>query len=225
MDDTADMEAGNTAETENANGASTDSAMNATKDSGAQTETNTSGKDTERGASQDSQNSDFDFEKIKFPEGVSVSDEDKTKFNNTLARIGIKDNNSAQAFADWLFETVAEASKESEAKRKSDAEASKKEWDDIKSGWKSSLEGDADFGKDYELNIKRANDAITKFGGTELIEWLDASDLRGQPALVKTFARIGKEIEDARLLKGGSGVDVPKIKRDRYNQPMLEYKD
>lgn len=190
-------------------------------DGGTQTETNTGTQDTEQGAGQDVSTQGFDFEKIKMPDGVSVSAEDKERFSGLLNRFGFNDQEKAQAFTDWIFEEAKKAQDEMSGQE----EASKKEWENIKAGWKSTLEGDADFGKDYDLNIKRANDAMVKFGGSELQTWLKDSDLAGHPALLKTFARIGKEIEDAKLLTGEAGKEMSSRKADRYGNPMFTYKE
>ena len=201
--------------------ANTESVNKNITDNGATTETNTTANEGEQSAEQEVATQALDYTAIKLPEGVSVSDEDRAKFIETVDKFGFKDQDSLQAFVDWMF-AEAENNKTLMAQQKADAD---KKWEDIKSSWKTSLESDADFGKDYDMNIKRANDVITKFGGSELATWLKESDLAGQPALLKTFARIGKEIEDARLIKGQSGIEKSKVLRDRYNQPMLVYKE
>lgn len=186
---------------------------------GVTTETNTSTEKVQQGAETESVT--LDFNKIKVPEGVSVSDEDRANFQELVGKFGFKDQEGLQNFVDWVFKEASDT----EAQMAAQEEQSKKQWEEIKSGWQTSLQGDAEFGKDYDMNVKRANDVMTKFGGSELSQWLKDSDLMGQPALLKTFARIGKEIEDARLFKGQSGTEGVKVKRDRYNQPMLVYKD
>ena len=197
-------------------------------DNGVVTETNTENQSAGEDASQpDSTPAEvaLDYNAVKLPEGVSVSDEDRAKFAEVVDRVGIKSQEGLQAFVDWIFETSNEGRAQMAKHAEAQAEASRKEWEEIKSGWKATLESDADFGKDYDLNIKRANDAMAKFGGSELSAWLKDADLIGHPALVRTFARIGKEIEDARLLSGSKSVETNKRPRDRYNQPMLTYKD
>jgi hypothetical protein len=163
----------------------------------------------------------LNFDTLKLPEGMSVSEEEKAQFMDLAKKVGIKDPEGLQGFADWVLET----SKQSEAEQAQAEENAKKEWEQIKSGWKETLQKDADFGKEYDLNIKRANDAMVKFGGSELTDWLKSADLAEHPALLKTFARIGKEIEDAKILTGSSSVEVAKVKRDRYNNPMISYKE
>lgn len=222
MDNTVEN-AGNTADvdvtTTETETTATDTEVN--PDGGTQTETNTGTQDTEQGASQDASTSGFDFDKLNLPEGVSASDEDKKGFSDLLQRFGVNEQEKAQAFADWVFETAQQAQKDEDERN----ENSKKEWENIKAGWKASLEGDADFGKNYDINMKRANDAIVRFGGKELQDWLKESDLSGHPALLKTFARIGKEIEDAKLLTGQAGKEISSRKYDRYGRPMIVYKD
>lgn len=187
-------------------------------DDGASTETTTVAED-QQGAETDT--TTLDFNNIKVPDGVSVTDEDKANFQELVNKFGFKDQNGLQNFVDWIFEEA----KKNEESVKQEADKANKEWETIKAGWKTTLESDADFGKEYDLNIKRANDAMSKFGGSELIDWLKQSDLSGHPALVKTFARIGKEIEDARLFKGSVGVEKAKVQRDRYGNPKLTFNE
>lgn len=212
------VDTGNVEATEGVNEASNDATMDISND-GVTTETNTVTEEVQQGAEPEAVA--LDFNNIKVPEGVSVSDEDRANFQELVEKFGFKDQEGLQNFVDWVFKEA----NDTEAQMAAQEEQSKQQWEEIKSGWQTSLQGDAEFGKDYDLNIKRANDVITKFGGSELAQWLKESDLAGQPALLKTFARIGKEIEDARLFKGQGGIESPRARRDRYNQPMLVYKD
>lgn len=215
------VDTGNTADVGDVGTTNTETVNENINDNGTTTETNTEVNEGEQSAEQEVTTQALDYNAIKLPDGVSVSDEDRAKFIETVDKFGFKDQDSLQAFVDWMF-AEAENNKALLAQQQADAD---KKWEDIKSSWKTSLESDADFGKDYDMNIKRANDVISKFGGSELATWLKESDLAGQPALLKTFARIGKEIEDARLIKGQSGIETNKVRRDRYNQPMLVYKE
>lgn len=215
------VDTGNTADVGDVGTTNTGTVNENINDNGTTTETNTEVNEGEQSAEQEVTTQALDYNAIKLPDGVSVSDEDRAKFIETVDKFGFKDQDSLQAFVDWMF-AEAENNKALLAQQQADAD---KKWEDIKSSWKTSLESDADFGKDYDMNIKRANDVISKFGGSELATWLKESDLAGQPALLKTFARIGKEIEDARLIKGQSGIETNKVRRDRYNQPMLVYKE
>ena len=212
------VDTGNTVAEESANEAPETATTDISND-GDVTETNTTTEEAQQGA--ETETVTLDFNNIKVPEGVSVSDEDRANFQQLVEKFGFKDQEGLQNFVDWVFKEAGET----EAQMAAQEEQSKQQWEEIKSGWQTSLQGDAEFGKDYDMNIKRANDVMVKFGGSELSQWLKDSDLLGQPALLKTFARIGKEIEDARLIKGQSGIESQRVKRDRYNQPMLTYKD
>lgn len=193
-------------------------------DGGKETETNTN-TETEQPASEAVSNLGYDLNALKLPEGMSVSEEDKVNFAKTVEKIGFKDQDSVQKFVDWIYETSTDARENLKKAEEEKAEAAKKEWELVKSGWKDSLQGDVDFGKDYEANVKRANDTIVQFGGNELVKWLKDTDVLEHPLVMKTFARIGKEFEDAKLITGKASVESSKVKRDRYNQPMLVYKD
>lgn len=218
MADESTVDTGITATQEGTTEAPAEVAADISNDGG-MTETNTTTEEVQQGA--ETEAVALDFNKIKVPEGVSVSDEDRANFQGLVEKFGFKDQEGLQNFVDWVFKEASD----NEAQMAAQEEQSKKQWEEIKSGWQTSLQGDAEFGKDYDMNIKRANDVMTKFGGSELAQWLKDSDLAGQPALLKTFARLGKELEDARLVKGQSGIESSRVKRDRYNQPMLVYKD
>lgn len=204
---------------------SVDTGVENTTDSGNATDTAPEGNEGTAPDNNTPEGGDVDgvlkFDTLKLPEGMSVSEEEKAQFMELAKKVGIKDADGLQGFADWALEM----SKQAEADQAQAEENEKKEWEQIKSGWKESLQKDADFGKEYDENIKRANDAMIKFGGSELIDWLKSSDLTEHPALLKTFARIGKEIEDAKLLTGSSSVPTNKVKRDRYNNPLISYKE
>jgi hypothetical protein len=167
----------------------------------------------------------LDYSALKVPEGMSVSDEDRARFQETVDKFGFKNQEGLQNFVDWMFKTAEEGQAQMQKHSEEQAAASQKEWEEIKSGWKVSLEKDADFGKDYDMNMKRANDAMSRFGGSELTNWLKEADLIEHPALIKAFARIGKEVEDAKLLKGEKSAETTKRPVDRYNQPMFVYND
>lgn len=218
MADESTVDTGITATQEGTTEAPAEVAADISNDGG-MTETNTTTEEVQQGA--ETEAVALDFNKIKVPEGVSVSDEDRANFQGLVEKFGFKNQEGLQNFVDWVFKEASD----NEAQMAAQEEQSKKQWEEIKSGWQTSLQGDAEFGKDYDMNIKRANDVMTKFGGSELAQWLKDSDLAGQPALLKTFARLGKELEDARLVKGQSGIESSRVKRDRYNQPMLVYKD
>lgn len=196
-----------------------------TQPSGDITDNNTGEGEDKQGAEQETSDLAYDLTKIKTPDGVTVSDEDRAKFGEIVKGFGIKDQEGLQNFVDWVFKTSEENKKALEEQTKVQQEQSAKEWEEIKKGWETSLKSDADFGKDYDANIKRANDAIAKFGGSELSDWLKQTDFGNNPAIMKTFARIGKEIEDAKLVGGLQAKSGDRVQRDRYNQPMLKYKD
>lgn len=212
---------------EGANDGATEATVNV-GDNGAATDNNTEQSAEQQGAVDADATqmiSALDYSALKVPEGMSVSDEDRARFQETVDKFGFKNQEGLQNFVDWMFKTAEEGQAQMQKQREEQAAASQKEWEEIKSGWKVSLEKDADFGKDYDMNIKRANDAMSKFGGSELTNWLKEADLIEHPALIKAFARIGKEVEDAKLIKGDKGVEVSKRPVDRYNQPMFVYNE
>ena len=222
-DDTV-TQTGDKADVTEATGAEKTEAMD-TQESGNITENNTNEGEASQGDEQETSDLVYDLSKIKLPDGVAVSDEERAKFGELIKDFGFKDQEGLQHFVDWVFKTSADNQKVLEDQAKQQQEQSAKEWEEIKKGWETTLKGDADFGKEYDANIKRANDAIIKFGGSELSDWLKQTDFASNPVILKTFARIGKEIEDAKLVGGLQAKSGDRVQRDRYNQPMLKYKD
>lgn len=60
-----------------------------------------------------------------------------------------------------------------------------------------------EYGQAFDERVKMAQDAVKKFGGDELAEYLNASGLGDHPSLVKAFAAVGKAMADDRLYDSG----------------------
>jgi hypothetical protein len=69
--------------------------------------------------------------------------------------------------------------------------------------WPAALKADKDFGGDkFTETCELAHRAFSQFADEALIADLKATGLANHPGLVKTFARIGKRMQDARILVG-----------------------
>jgi hypothetical protein len=70
--------------------------------------------------------------------------------------------------------------------------ANRKEWEaSLRSEWT---------GKDYDDNIAAAVHGVQQFGGAELSEVLNESGLANHPAVIKAFARIGRQVAEGQFI-------------------------
>ena len=86
-----------------------------------------------------------------------------------------------------------------------------------------SLKKDSEFGKDYFGNMKIAVDAIQKFGGEELSKLFKENTLLGNPAIIKAFYNIGKQIQDAKLVTEKNNVVPNTPSTDMYGRIAFDW--
>jgi len=60
------------------------------------------------------------------------------------------------------------------------------------------------YGNDLQPSIKIAQQAVKEFGGDELVNFLNTSGLGDHPAVIDTFVRIGKQMQEDRIPFGRS---------------------
>lgn len=61
-----------------------------------------------------------------------------------------------------------------------------------------------EFGERYDTNLRISREAVRKFGGDELVGFLDQSGLGNHPALIKAFAKVGSSVVGEEALLGGA---------------------
>jgi len=72
--------------------------------------------------------------------------------------------------------------------------------------WPTQLQADPEYGGEkFDQTAEHARRALAKFGTPALSQALKDTGYGNHPELVKTFARIGKELADDRLEGGGQG--------------------
>lgn len=94
---------------------------------------------------------------------------------------------------------------------------------ELTKSYEDALKKDPVFGKDYEGNLKFAVDAIEKFGGKELSDLMEKDIILNNPAIVKAFANIGKQINDAKIITGNQTQATPERLRDDEGNAVLDF--
>lgn len=81
-------------------------------------------------------------------------------------------------------------------------EAARENWTQQVEQWQTELREDPEFGKDFDANLKSAQKAVKDFGDPALLEALEETGMGNHPALVRTFAAIGKAISEDKIVMG-----------------------
>jgi hypothetical protein len=63
----------------------------------------------------------------------------------------------------------------------------------------------AEWGKKYDENLRAAGHALNKFGDDSLKKMLDTTGLGNHPAILKAFAKMGENLVEHTIDKGGAG--------------------
>lgn len=91
------------------------------------------------------------------------------------------------------------------ADRAAHVESLKAELAERDKAWVSELQSDKEFGGEkYKDTVQRAHEAMKRFGDEALMDELDATRLGNYPKLVKMLARIGKAMENDRIVVPGA---------------------
>lgn len=177
---------------------------------------NTIDSDAQEGSDKDP-NSGFDVAKLKLPEGVTVTDEQKAAFMKDAEALGIKDQESAQRFVDWVLDKASKAGDQLAKQQESDIGNLEKQW---------SEEGKKDpvLGKDYDNNLTKAMETAGQVFSPRTLEFLKDTRFDKNPDFLKDMLRLNKERADAELISGKPAIPDQKVKRDSQGNPMLTFK-
>jgi hypothetical protein len=130
---------------------------------------------------------------------------------DAMKEIGVSNKEQANK----LMKFIGDVQGESNKKYEQNLEAMYSKWDDA-------LEKDEEFAKNYDANIELANKALELYGGKELDDWLTETGFNRKPEIVKMFYRIGKDLEEAKVLTGASkGNNI--LKHDRNGNPVFTF--
>ena len=177
---------------------------------------NTSENGTQEGSAHD-QNKGITFEKLKFPEGVTVTDDEKESFLKDVESLGIDSQEGAQRFIDWVLNKSKQFDADVAKQQESDIGELEKQW---------SEEGKKDpvLGKDYDKNVSDAMETAGQIFSAHTMEFLKETRFEKNPDFLKDMLRLHKERADAELISGKASIPAQRVQRDSQGNPMLKFK-
>lgn len=124
----------------------------------------------------------YSIPKPDMPEGVEFDQELSDKMLGIMHKAGLSDS---QAKA--IYDSYNEYEREFHSKTQKDMETRNGEWkQQIKTDW----------GKAYDTELAKAQNAMTEFGGDELKQWMNKTGEGDNPLLLKFFAKVGGLISE-----------------------------
>lgn len=177
---------------------------------------NTTDKVAQEGSNQ-TQDAGFEIEKLKLPEGVTVTDEQKAAFLKDAESLGIKSQDGAQRFVDWIINKSKQFDADVAKQQESDIGNLEKQWDE---------EGKKDpvLGKDYDKNVSDAMETAGQIFSPRTMEFLKDTRFEKNPDFLKDMLRLHKERADAELISGKAAIPTERVQRDSQGRPMLKFK-
>lgn len=177
---------------------------------------NTNGEGAQEGGDQN-QTEGYSLESLKLPEGITVTDEEKAAFQKDADALGIKTQEGAQKFLDWILSKAAQANADSAKQHENDIANLEKQWDE---------EGKKDpvLGKDYDKNVSDAMETASQVFSPRTMEFLKETRFEKNPDFLKDMMRLHKERADAELISGKTAIPTQRVQRDSQGNPMLKFK-
>lgn len=159
----------------------------------------------------------YDLGKLKLPDGLTVTDEEKAAFKKDADALGIKTQEGAQKFVDWILSKAAQANADS-------AKQQETKLGDLEKTWSEEGKKDPVLGKDYDKNVADAMETAGQIFSPRTMEFLKDTRFEKNPDFLKDMLRIHKERADAELIMGKTATQVNKVQRDSQGNPMLQFK-
>lgn len=150
-----------------------------------------------------------DLASFEFDAEFGMTDEEKANSLEVFKTFGVKTKEQAGKVVDFLKAMDVER-----ARLEDDAT------NQMLERWDKSLEADEEFGKDYNANIDIAQKALDRYGGESLTNWLQKTGFNRNPDIVKMFWRIGKDLQEAKVLAGNNS-SQPKLNHDKFGNPIF----
>lgn len=150
-----------------------------------------------------------DLASFEFDAELGLTDEDKAASLEVLKTFGVRNKEQAGKVFDFIKNMD-----EQRAKLEDDAT------NEMLERWDKALAADEEFGKDYDANIDIAQKALDMYGGESLTKWLSNTGFNRNPDIVKMFWRIGKDLQEAKVLAGNNG-SQPKLNHDKFGNPIF----
>jgi hypothetical protein len=83
--------------------------------------------------------------------------------------------------------------------------------------WKETLKTDKEIGGDKAAEAAELSKRVLeKFGGPDLINALELTNLGNYPELIRCFSRIGRAMDSDKLILGNEAVSSPKSREELY---------
>lgn len=171
---------------------------------------------TQEGSDQN-QESGYEFEKLKLPDGFTATDEQKAEFAKDVESLGITTQDGAQRFVDWIIEKAGGSQALLAEQQENDIGNLEKSW--VEDGKKDPV-----LGKEYEKNVSDAMETAGKLFSPHTMEFLKDTRFDKNPDFLKDMLRIAKERADAELITGRNANRITRINRDSQGNPMLSFK-
>ena len=131
------------------------------------------------------------YEDFTFPEGMEVAPAELEAFLPLAKELDL-----SQEQAQKLIDLDS-------ARKQQAAEASAQRWEDLKGEWADSARSDQEYGgQNFDENVGLAKKALDQFGTDELKEALVLTGTGSHPEIIRFFYRVGKALDDARMLTG-----------------------
>lgn len=149
------------------------------------------------------------YEAFTVPDGFSLEGERLTKFQE-LAKASGWTQEQAQAVITDFTANVQEDMASKHAK--------------LTETWAEQLKADPAFGgQSYETNLAIAGQAVSRFGGQELIDVLNELGIGNHPVLARTFLKIGKATSEGSVPGlGSASAGAPKSLAERMYPSMAK---
>ena len=142
----------------------------------------------------------YQFKAPTLPEGLKVDEKLQTAFAGKAHELGITQRQAAGLYEWWNAARAGEFTQAQETGKQRQADAMK------------ALKEDKDFGgAAFDQNLDLARRGLAHYAGEELVAELERSGLGDHPALIKAFAKLGRQAqEDGVLGKGAGGAAAQK---------------
>lgn len=139
------------------------------------------------------------YEAFKLPEGMAVKPEMLDKFH-ALA----KGYNLSQEKAQDLVALGADLVKQVE-------DDNAKKWTEIRDGWVKEIKSDQEFGgQKLQETVTRAQRTLKKYGGENMIQFLEKTGYGDNPDLIRMLAKIDRDMGEDRIIDGKPGQGAEK---------------
>ena len=160
----------------------------------------------------------YTMDDIAFPDGFTVTDEEKAAFKTELDAIGVKDKEMAQSFLNWIIEKNKQADEVF-------AKQQEKDVNDLEARWIEEGKRDPELGKEYDRNVSEAMTLAGKIFSPRTVDFLKDTKFSSNPDFLKDMLRLAKERADAELVGGKGQTATSGVKRDSYGNPMLVFNE